>query len=302
MLFAKEELKRGQIMRFHILAVLLLGGSAIPAIAQNSNTVERRVERLEHELRAVQRQVFPGGRAQFVEPEIRPQQPGQQSQQTGLPATSAIADLAARVDALEAQLSRLTGQAEENAFRLRQLEESFNQYRRTNETRMREMEGAGPPAAAVQPTLPAVEPARSTSAATAPAPPTGDPAEDAYTTGFRLWEQKQFAEAQKVLEAMAAKYPKHRRASWARNLAGRAYLDDGKPASAAKIFLANYQADPKGERAQDSLYFLGQSLVALKRPQEACKAYEELQEVYGSGMRDWVKQRLPKARTDAKCS
>jgi TolA-binding protein len=289
-------------MRFHILTVLLIGSAAIPALAQSNNNVERRVDRLEQELRAVQRQVFPGGRAQFVEPEIRPQQPGQQPQQSGVPASTAVADLNARVDALEAQLSRLTGQAEENAFRLRQLEESFSQYRRATDTRIREVEGGTPPTAAMQPPIPAAEPARTNATAATPAPSTGDPVEDAYNTGFRLWEQKQYAEAQKVLEALAAKYPKHRRASWARNLAGRAYLDDGKPASAAKIFLANYQADPKGERAQDSLYFLGQSLVALKRPQEACKAYEELQEVYGAGMRDWVKQRLPKARTDAKCS
>ena len=75
----------------------------------------------------------------------------------------------------------------------------------------------------------------------------------------------------------------------------------GMPASAAKIFLSNYQTNPTGERAADSLYFLGQSLVALKKPAEACQAYEELEAVYPS-MRDWVKQRLPKARTDAKCS
>ena len=83
---------------------------------------------------------------------------------------------------------------------------------------------------------------------------------------------------------------------------GRALLDDGKPAAAAKEVLANYQSDPKGDRAADSLYFLGQALMALKKPADACKVYDELQDIYGAGMRDWVKQRLPKARQDANCS
>jgi TolA-binding protein len=85
------------------------------------------------------------------------------------------------------------------------------------------------------------------------------------------------------------------------NLAGRAYLDEGKPATAAKVLLANYQTNPKGERAADSLYFLGQALMELKKGPEACKVYDELEEVYPN-MRAWVKERLPKARADARCA
>jgi TolA-binding protein len=99
---------------------------------------------------------------------------------------------------------------------------------------------------------------------------------------------------------MAKRYPKHARASYALNLAGRAYLDEGKPASAAKVLLSNYQTNPKGERAADSLYFLGQALVELKKPAEACRVYDELAEVYPD-MRDWLKERLPAAREAAKC-
>jgi TolA-binding protein len=100
---------------------------------------------------------------------------------------------------------------------------------------------------------------------------------------------------------MAKKFPKHMRASYARNLAGRAYLDDNKPATAAKVLLSNYQIDPKGERAADSLLFLGEALMKLGKPVEACKVYAELQDVYGPSMRDFVRQRLPQARSEAKC-
>ena len=85
-----------------------------------------------------------------------------------------------------------------------------------------------------------------------------------------------------------------------RNLQGRAYLDDNKPATAARIFLDNYQNNPRGERAADSLYFLGQALTRLNRKPEACRVYEELAQVYPN-MRDYIRTRLPQARTDARC-
>ena len=108
-------------------------------------------------------------------------------------------------------------------------------------------------------------------AATEPLPPQPPaiPGEDAYLAGYRLWEQKKYAEAAAALKAVVDKYPKHRRASYAQNLLGRAFLYDGQPAKAAEAFYANYQKMPRGERAPDSLYYLGQSLMALKPPKSA---------------------------------
>ena len=291
-------------MRSHLLAWLLLG-SAVPALAQ-PQPVERRVNKLEQEMRAVQRKVFPGGAGAVVEPEIRPQPtagPG------GLPAGSAVSDLSARVDALEAQLATLTGQIEQSGFRVRQLEETLNRFRSEAEARFAGMEkttAAPAAAAAAEVEEPAAEPSEPAVTAAAQEVPAAkaaaDPAEEAYNRGFRLWEKEDYAGAQAALEAMAKKYPNHPKASWARNLAGRAYLDEGKPATAAKILLGNYQTDPKGERAADSLLFLGEALMKLGKRAEACQVYDELREVYGANLRDVVRQRLPKARSEAKCS
>jgi TolA-binding protein len=294
-------------MRFHLVAMLLAASAAVPAAAQKGESAERRIERLEQQLRAVQRRVFPNGAE--IAPEIDRQQPA--GLLPGVPASSAVADLTARVDSLEAQLRELTGQIEQNGNRLRQIEEGVNRLRDSTGARLDVLERAG---------APAPEPVRPSTSSSAPKPKpvpeaeddepearpaasaTGEAAaEEAYNAGFRLWESKRYAEAQKALEAAARRYPKSKWASWASNLAGRAYLDAGKPATAAKAFLANYQSNPKGERAADSLYFLGQALVALDKPADACKAYDELQDVYGSTMRDWIKSRLPAARTQAKC-
>jgi TolA-binding protein len=295
-------------MRFHLVAMILMASAAVPAAAQRGESAERRIERLEQQLRAVQRRVFPNGAE--VAPEIDRQRPADIL--PGAPASSAVADLTARVDSLEAQLRELTGQIEQNGNRLRQIEEGMNRLRDSTGARLDVLERSGPPAAepsrpsgsssSAAQSRPAAADTDEDEPAARAAATTGDAAaEAAYNAGFRLWEAKRYTEAQKALEAAAKRYPKSKWASWAHNLAGRAYLDAGKPATAAKAFLANYQANPKGERAADSLYFLGQALVSLDKPADACKAYDELQDVYGATMRDWLKSRLPAARTQAKC-
>jgi TolA-binding protein len=288
-------------MRFHLLGIALLAGvAAVPAAAQEGSRVERRVDRLEQEMRAVQRRVFPGANVPMIGGEI--QEPVRVQDQPGAPGGTAVSDLTARVDALESQLAQLTGQVEQNGNRLRQLETAFAALRESTGSRLEALEkpaAAEPQAARVEERAPA--------AATRPATQAsgsvvlGNDAEAAYNAGFRLWEQKKYKEAQQLLEGVAKKWPEHRFASWSANLAGRAYLDDGNPTAAARVLFANYEGNPKGERAADSLFFLGQALFALKKPAEACKAYEELQDVYGATMRDYLKDRLPAARAAAKC-
>ena len=304
-------------MRFHLIGLVLLASVAVPAAAQRQEPVEKRIDRIEQELRAVQRRVFPGANGPVLAPEMEAQ-PAAISP-VGVPASSAVADINARLDSIEAQLRTLTGQAEQNANRLRTMEEGLAQLRQATGSRLDAIEHAGPAgnrAAAGSPDdvaapLPAAAPVREASRGTSePAAPAstkvssaaaaGD-GEAAYNAAFHLWEQKKYAAAQQALEQVAHDYPDSKWASWARNLAGRAYLDAGRPATAAKTFLANYQDNPKGERAADSLFYLGQSLVALSKPADACKAYDELQDVYGATMRSWLKEQLPAARAQAKC-
>src|SRR3546814_7876431 len=95
-------------MRIHLLGLILLAGAAMPAAAQER--LDRRLDRLEQEMQAVQRIVFPGGAGRqgpIIQPEIQPRTGADIG---GIPASTALSDLTARVDALEAQLGRLTGQ------------------------------------------------------------------------------------------------------------------------------------------------------------------------------------------------
>ena len=133
-------------------------------------------------------------------------------------------------------------------------------------------------------------------------PVTGDATEDAYTYGFRLWQAKLFPEAQIKFKEFVAKNPTHKRASYAQNLLGRAYLDEGKPALASVAFYDNYQKMPRGERASESLYWLGVALTKLNKPGDACKAYKEFADVYGERASTDLKAKVTKGKADAKCT
>ena len=307
-----------------LFVTLLLVGIAMPATAQTDALVPR-VGKLEKEMRAVQRKLFPDG-STILEPEIAPTTAPAAA--PGSPANTPLVDLSARVSALEAQLTTITGQNEENSFKLRQLQEQVDKLSATADARLKSLEGGGAPVG----TTPAPAggpvrvapaeiddgpaPARPTGAVSTPPqtaeragavaaiarPSTGDEADDRYIFGYRLWGAKLYPEAEVELKAVVAKYPEHRRASFAQNLLGRAYLDEGKPALASVAFYDNYQKMPRGERAAESLYWLGVSLTRLKKPADACKVYDELNDVYGATMEASLKAQVAAGRKTAKCT
>lgn len=331
------------------LSAAALMTSATPALTQDAG-VGKRVEKLEKEMRAVQRAVFPGGAPAFFEGEIAPDAtPGERSA-----ATTPIADLTARVDALETQLRSITEQSEQNAFKLRELERQFALLKADASKRLDALEAPAVPATPVGaqtplPTTPAaitarpavtpvaVAPATAAPAATTATPPkqktavvaakpaalpatagkatserlalvkavavpsTGNAVDDGYTYGFRLWEAKFYPEAQAQLKQVVERNPKHRLASYAQNLLGRAFLDEGKPSLAAVAFYNNYKDRPDGERAPHSLMYMGIALDKLGRKVDACKAFRELEEVYGERAPRDVRTEASAAKTKAGC-
>lgn len=288
------------LLRFSLIVAAL--GVALPAAAQPAQqTIERRVGQLERDLRTVQRRVFPNGAPSTVDPEIQPTQPGTR---TLPPSADAIAVLTSRIEALEGQLARVTGQVEENGYKLTQLEEQFQQLRSDLQARVSRIEQAArapvTPAPVVEEPVAEPEPATTTTTTTTPATQPLDAVQAAYNAGYRLWEQRRFGEAVTALNAVADRNPRSRWASWARNLAGRSLLDDNQPARAAQTFLQNYQDNPRGERAADSLFFLGEAMVKLDRRAEACPVYDELTTNFPQ-MRSWLRERLPAARRAARC-
>lgn len=243
--------------------------------------------------------------------QAQPQYPQMQVQPAATQAS--VINLDNRIVALERQIADLLRAEEENARRISQLESTLQQEREASSRRIAALEarlaaGASAPAEttaeqAGEKPRPAVADASSEPkpVAAVASSDEGDAAEEAYDVGYELWRAGKYEAAIGALRAFSSAYPNHRRTSWANNLAGRAMLDKGEPRAAAEALLANYRGNPKGERAADSLYYLGQSLMKLDQATQACKAYAELEAVYGSSMRADLKKMLPDAKAEAKC-
>ena len=298
---------------------LLASAVILPAAAHaQSADLDGRVKRLEAQVRALQRTVFPGSKGEFFEPEVpanaAPAQP------VGTPATGAVVDAVARVNALETQVAALTDSTERATYAVGQMEGRLAAL----EARIAVLEAratAAPVPAApagivpLEVDLPASPPpaapvtaARATRIAAVERPKTSDTADDRYVYGYRLWAANLYPEARAELAAVVKDYPKHRRASWAQNLLGRAWLDEGLAAKdndmlkrAAQAFFDNYQTNPDGERASDSVYYLGRSLLALKDKPRACDAFLTFDEVYGRTATPSLRALAAQGKKDAGC-
>ncbi len=292
------------------LAAAAMVSAPVPALAQDS-AADARIRKVEAEVRALQRKVFPGADGRFFEPQITPGAPTPDipaAQGIGAPSATGVTDILVRLGALEAQLRALTARSEEQANGLAQLELRIAAVENGNAN------SAGlPPLAAGRPvqTTPAqTNPAQTNPvgirapvpAATVPVPAaaavaapsatrlaavqaitkpqTADAGDDEYSYGFRLWSAGFYPEARQQLTKYVEQYGAHPRISFGRNLLGRAFLDDNLPDDAARWFLRNYQANKNGDRAADSLLYLGVSMIAMKDTKRACIALSEFAETY----------------------
>lgn len=299
-------------------AIALVPASAL-AQRQPPNP-EQRIERLERQVNEMQRQVFPKGR------------PADTAGFSDEPAASqsSVLTLSQRLDSVERQMTDLLRQSEENGNRLQQMAADLAKVRTDQDQRIAALEQRVSEAATVAPvqapsTEPAAKPTPSKPTTTKPTKPNGtskgetasiggpspatpsaapatDAGEDAYSEGFHQWEAGNYDQAITSLRAFTAAYPKHKRVSYANNLIGRSLLSKGNARAAAEAFLANYRGNPGGDRAPDSLLGLGQSLMALGQAGQACKAYQELDAVYGAKIRPDLKKQETEAKAQAQCS
>lgn len=308
------------------LPILFAGAAllalAVPVEAQDANT-EGRIVKLEKEMKAVQRKVFPDGAGKYFEPEIKADTA--EKDPSKAVSGSEVTDLIARVDALENELRTLTGQVEQQGngmkamdARLKAMEAQLKSLTAENATvAANKAEDPQPVATTAQKPVITTKPAppktttttttskdkaREAAVAKIERPQSGNAFQDSYDYGYRLWEAKFYPEAQTQLEETVKKFPSHSGTSRARNLLGRAWLDDGRPSQAAKIFYENYKADAKGERAPESLYFLGESFIAMEKPADACDVFKQLDKAYPDVAAGRLATRIAASRKKAKCS
>jgi len=298
---------------------------SVPALAQAQDQ-DARLRKLETELRAVQRAVFPGGDGRFFTPEVDTAKGGTPAPATPT-TTTAVSDILVRLDSIEGQVARITAHEEENANTIAELKARLAALEVADTDAINPQVPVGgassaPVAAAPVRTptptptptpAPATRPAATPPAASGPSaqrvaavsaitkPDTGNPGNDEYTYGFRLWEAKFYPEAQQQLRKYVETYPKDSQISFGRNLLGRAFLDGGQAREAATWFLQNYQGDKNGARAGDSLLFLAEAMVQMKDTNRACIALAEFGDTYPALASGRLKQQYERNRASVTC-
>jgi TolA-binding protein len=284
------------------LVALLL---AVPVAAQDADIarVDKRVGKLESEMRAVQRKVFPGSDSRFFEPEITA--PAAPDTVVGTPASAPLTDLVDRVAEIERQLRTLTGQVEADQFKLRQLEEAAARTRADTEFRLNALETGAPRAAAVPPPAvaepaPAAETPPPKPVAKAPAKPAT--AESAWKAAYANVNAKDWPATEAAMTAFAADWPKSPQVTRAQYWLGRSHAARDQHAQAARAFLKVYETAPRSPQAPDSLLGLAEAMVGLKKPKDACRVLGELTSVYGEKLSDGQKADAAAQRKAAKCA
>ena len=156
-----------------MLAAAAIAAVPAPAAAQDNATADARLRKMEAEIRALQRKVFPGGDGRLFEPQIAPGAAATgPAPSVNPPATTAVTDILLRLDALEAQLQALTARAEEQTNRMVQLDTRLTAL----ETRGNAPLVAAAPAGVATPSASTPKPASSSAPAPASAAATPRPA------------------------------------------------------------------------------------------------------------------------------
>jgi tol-pal system protein YbgF len=181
------------------------------------------------------------------------------------PVDPLVNSLRDRVDSLESQIRKLTGDNERLQFELRQAKDDNTRLQRTiDDMNAQASLGAGAPAQRGQ----AVSSAPPSSTLTVPRTG-GDPAAE-FTAAYALVAKGDHPAAQAAFASFLQAYPTDPRAPNAHYWLGQAMLAQGASADAATQFLSIVKSTPKAELAPDAMVRLGVALNRMGEKAQAC--------------------------------
>lgn len=309
-------------------AALLATASAVifsaPAFAQSSDRNAERLTRLENAVRDLQATLY----------SVEGQQPGTRSMPMDGPlALSGGEDGAStvvRIQSLERELARLTGEVEELRFRYREQQrqiETIIAVLGGGEVGMGgedEMAGGGTapfplagsdqdpagaafgevvgetPPQAGQTGAPADLRGSGPVAAAAPAFELPDNPDDAYDVAYEALLAGDYDRAEAAFEAFVERFPDAVQTADAKYLLGEIYLAGEAYAKAATVFLDHVRAYPDDPRAPEAYLKLGTAFSRLDKTDEACRIFEAARSKFPQ-MSGGVAARLRTERQRAGC-
>lgn len=286
---------------------------ALPTAAQTLPDLDKRVTKLERQVDRVSRRVLPKGEQTMIAPEVSTEAGSPPTVPPPTPASaSSVADLTERLSAVERRQGEITNSLEEQGNRLKIAEDRLTKFQADTEARLVKLEGgatvppasasgaAATPAPAPSPAPAPIDPPPATK--TEPAsPPTTGTADSQFAESIALYQAKKWPEAQTGFQAFVDKHPKDKRLSEARYWLARADYNNGDFDPAARAAFQNYNDNPKGDHAQESLFWVGKSLIRLQRNKQACQVFEVADQRYATTMKPELRPQFAAQRKIAGC-
>lgn len=221
-----------------------------------------------------------------------------QLRDTGKPVVVQPADTDARMDEMARKLGDLEGALKSVNSSLDGVTRDLDQARRDNAALKKQLADTAARLTAAEQKL---------AEATAPPPPeaqpaaqpAGDPAKD-FTAARQLMLSGDFDAAEGAFAAYVANYPDAPRAPEASYWWGKTLGARNANAEAARAYITAIRGWPQTTWAPDAVVELARSLVALKKPADACQTVGELARRYPKAP-PAVTARAAQVKTQAKC-
>lgn len=236
----------------------------------DNEAANSRIEKVEHDMMLLQRQVSRSGG-------------GNSSAGGSAAGGGSSADLEVRLSAIEEQMRALVGKAEENAFQNKKLAETIEKIQKDNDFRFNEITaqkskaepikdtGEKPKEKSVGKTVDTADDSEEADASNnSPIKSDFATPREHYNYAFGLLDQMQYDKSAASFAAFAKKYPKDPLIGNAYYWMGKTYYIKRDYVKAADSFRQGFEALPSGSKAPDNLLDLAMSLNALKRDKEAC--------------------------------
>jgi len=256
-------------LRIIVFALAALVGSIPAALAQDTGdtaALSDRLDRMQRDLDALQRQVYRGGAP-------APATVGSAAPETSGPVALQAED---RMTQLEEQMRDLNGKLEVINNEISQLNARFDKLSSDVDMRLSALEHGGAPVSANGPP-PAAAGGGQTEANAAPAAgaAAATPNEQ-YEAAFALLRRADYPGAEQALRAFVTQHPKDPLAGNAQYWLGETFYVRKNWKDAAIAFAEGYQKYPKSSKAPDDLLKLAMSLGNMGQKANACTALGRL--------------------------
>lgn len=247
-----------------------------PLNARDARRVER-MEKVVRELRAIVFQLRDSGKPVVVQP---------------ADTDARMEELSTRLADLEQTLRRLNGTLETTTFEL-------DQAKRENARLKGEVETLTQRLTAAEQRL--TDPAPAEAPAERPAAAAAAEPGEAFAAARKLMLAGDYDGAEAAFGEFVEANPDHARAPEARYWLGKTLTVRSAHADAATAYIGAIRGWPQASWAPDAVVELARSLVALKKPQDACRTLAELPKRYPKAPAA-VATRAAATRTQAKCA